>query len=506
MNKNRTTIFAIIAIAFLIYPLSVWGQTFSLSLDADTDLGDQKVLSVQVPADQIVPIQINGHGLRGATGISFRLEFDSQQVVFDDYSAGYTTYYGGSTSDTYSPTFIEIEMEPHDPIAVDSAMVVIVGFRTKANFSHTTIRLVWAEKWIEENKERVPINVGVELLLGQARPAPPSSDFNDDGRVDFPDFLLFVGKFGSRQGDETYQDEFDLDSDGAIGFSDFLIFSSAFGQSARHETFDIELVFINENDFTSKEKEIILSAGRRWESIIRGDLPDVDFSIYPQYEWVASLEATIYINDTIDDLRIFVEASSLIGVAGRGGPDALRDGTMLPIMGSIIIDKDKMVDEYSLFNVARHEIGHVLGIGTLWYDLIGNPSQNNPEADTYFRGPLARKAFNVAGGASYTAGEKVPVENGGDDAHWRESVFIDELMAPVYTLGYAEPLSAITVQALADLGYSVDVTQADAYQLPSQATKRPVSSKHEYEYCIPIRPRYIVDERGRVVRIINDAN
>lgn len=158
MNKNGTPIFAIFAIAFLIYPLSIWGQTFSLSLDADTNLGDQKILSVKVPADQIVPIQINGHGLRGVTGISFRLEFDSQQVVFDDYSAGYTTYYGGSTSDTYSPTFIEIAMESHDPIAVDSAMVVIVGFRTNANFSHTTIRLVWAEKWIQENKERVPIN------------------------------------------------------------------------------------------------------------------------------------------------------------------------------------------------------------------------------------------------------------------------------------------------------------------------------------------------------------
>ena len=90
-------------------------------------------------------------------------------------------------------------MEPHDPIAVDSAMVVIVEFRTKANFSYTTIRLVWAAKWIEENKERVPINVGVELLLGQARPAPPSSDFNDDGQVDFPGFLLFVGGMGCRR-------------------------------------------------------------------------------------------------------------------------------------------------------------------------------------------------------------------------------------------------------------------------------------------------------------------
>ena len=270
-----------------------------------------------------------------------------------------------------------------------------------------------------------------------------------------------------------------------------------------------KLVFINENDFTLEEKDILLSAGRRWESIIRGDLPDVDFSIYPHYEWVALLQATIYINDTIDDLRIFVGTSSLIDAAGRGGPTAFRDVSMLPIMGSIIIDKDKMEDEYSLFNVACHEIGHVLGIGTLWdwghFNLLGNPSQNNPEADTYFRGPQTIAAFNAAGGTSYTAGRKVPVESGGDDAHWRESIFIDELMTPVYTVGYAEPLSAITVQSLADLGYSVDVTQADSYRLPIQSGKLVVGRSHKDRYCLPIRPRYIVDERGRVVKIINDA-
>ena len=506
MNKNRTTIFAIITIVFLIYPLSVWGQIFSLSLDADTAPGDQSVLSLDVPADQIVPLQIFGRGLRGATGIAFRLEFDSQQVVYDRFQRGYLTSYSTVYRYINPLDYQEIELELADPIAVDSGVVSTVGFRTKANFSHTTIRLVWAEKLVGDHKERVPINVGIELLLGQ----PPSSDFNDDGRVDFPDFLLFVGKFGSKQGDETYQDRFDLDSDGAIGFSDFLIFSSAFGQESRSQAFDIELVFINENAFTLNEKNTISQAARLWESIITTDLPDVDYSIYPWDYWDSLLEERIYINDTVDDLRIFVGASSLIDAAGRGGPTAFRDGSLLPIVGSIILDKDKMEDEYSLFNVACHEIGHVLGIGTLWdwdhFNLLGDPSQNNPEADTYFRGPQAIAAFNAAGGTSYTAGRKVPVESGGDDAHWRESIFIDELMTPVYTVGYAEPLSAITVQSLADLGYSVDVTQADAYQLPSQATKRLVSSKHKYKDCIPIRPRYIVDERGRVVRIINDAN
>ena len=48
--------------------------------------------------------------------------------------------------------------------------------------------------------------------------------------MDFPDFLLFVGKFGSKQGDETYEDRFDLDGNGAIDFSDFLRFVNDFGK------------------------------------------------------------------------------------------------------------------------------------------------------------------------------------------------------------------------------------------------------------------------------------
>ena len=43
--------------------------------------------------------------------------------------------------------------------------------------------------------------------------------------------MLFVGKFGSKQGDETYEDQFDLDGNGAIDFSDFLIFASNFGKT-----------------------------------------------------------------------------------------------------------------------------------------------------------------------------------------------------------------------------------------------------------------------------------
>ena len=60
--------------------------------------------------------------------------------------------------------------------------------------------------------------------------ATTSSDFNNDGSVDFSDFLAFAEKFGLLRGEPRYDESFDLDSDGAIGFSDFLQFASEFGK------------------------------------------------------------------------------------------------------------------------------------------------------------------------------------------------------------------------------------------------------------------------------------
>ena len=53
------------------------------------------------------------------------------------------------------------------------------------------------------------------------------ADINDDGGVDFADFLILSQNFGMEQEDEPIDG--DLDLDGVVGFSDFLILSAAFG-------------------------------------------------------------------------------------------------------------------------------------------------------------------------------------------------------------------------------------------------------------------------------------
>ena len=51
------------------------------------------------------------------------------------------------------------------------------------------------------------------------------SDFSRDGTIDFTDFLLFVGAFGSAES------QFDIDGSGAVDFNDFLLFVSVFGKA-----------------------------------------------------------------------------------------------------------------------------------------------------------------------------------------------------------------------------------------------------------------------------------
>ena len=51
------------------------------------------------------------------------------------------------------------------------------------------------------------------------------SDFDGSGMIDFTDFLLFVGAFGSAES------EYDIDGSGSVDFPDFLLFVSVFGKT-----------------------------------------------------------------------------------------------------------------------------------------------------------------------------------------------------------------------------------------------------------------------------------
>jgi hypothetical protein len=172
-------------------------------------------------------------------------------------------------------------------------------------------------------------------------------------------------------------------------------------------------------------------------------------------------------------------------------------------------DVEQLEEEGSLQSVILHEMGHVIGFGTLWTDLglLANPSEPDPEpplADTHFTGADAIAAFNAAGGSSYS-GAKVPVMNVGGagtvNSHWRDGVFDPELMTGFLNAG-VNPLSAITVASLADLGYTVDGSAADPFTLdPAFRIAGPRRGREMVNDVIsdPIRR---MDVNGRVVGVI----
>ena len=127
----------------------------------------------------------------------------------------------------------------------------------------------------------------------------------------------------------------------------------------------------------------------------------------------------------------------------------------LPVIGRMrfdVADLDNIQQTGQLSNVIIHEMGHVLGIGTLWntFGFLQNPSPvGGPPLDTFHSGPNAIQGFNAIGGNTYTQGNKVPVENqfaaGTINSHWREGVLANELMTGFINNG-ANPLSELTVR------------------------------------------------------------
>jgi hypothetical protein len=275
-------------------------------------------------------------------------------------------------------------------------------------------------------------------------------------------------------------------------------------------------------EYTSDQLRAFAEAELRWESIITGDLPDVNQNLSAG-QCGENQPAT---NGPFDDVTIFVTIEPIDGpgdILGQAGPCFIRvtnpSGPVVPgdvsVIGRMQFDEDDveaLLQEGSLPNVILHEMGHVLGFGTLWtgeqtLDLLRDPSEADPEpplADTHFIGADAIAAFDEVGGADYL-GNKVPVQNFGGagtvNSHWRDDVFDPEIMTGFLNAG-PNPLSVVTIASLADLGYTVDVNQADPVTLnPSLRRAGPRKGRHMVNDIIsdPIRR---VDLNGNIVGVI----
>ena len=250
--------------------------------------------------------------------------------------------------------------------------------------------------------------------------------------------------------------------------------------SSNTRPFNIEFVFLEEysqsgKSFTDKEWEVIKEAGKEWEKIIVGDLPDHTFtedSIYRNLPYEKGAQ--------VDDIRIFVETIPLSAIEedrvigyGAANYETRRLTTGLPSIGHIgLVHQEETAKRFDTDwddwrQLVMHQIGHALGIGSgnAWYALLeddGQPYNRLSQlVDVKFVGKGATRAFNLLTGLSDTG---VPVVNYWPLDHWDPQVLPNDLMSLDPGRGHLGrgskkqwqgEITSVTINALADLGYTV---------------------------------------------------
>jgi hypothetical protein len=245
--------------------------------------------------------------------------------------------------------------------------------------------------------------------------------------------------------------------------------------------FTVDVRFLG--GLSAAQQAAFANAAQRWAQIITGDLP-----------------SAVVDGVTIDDVLIDAEGVPIDGpggILGQAGPTHIRPGSRLPIKGIMSFDTadlDRMEASGSLTDVILHEMGHVLGFGTLWelLRLIVDAGTVNP---TFVGANAMREYAALTNRPNPTP---VPVENSGGpgtrDGHWRETVFGHELLTG-FLSGATRPLSRLSVAAFEDMGYQVNYAAADAFSLPSALFLAEVGilgNRTPEDTCIIRRPELII--------------
>lgn len=224
--------------------------------------------------------------------------------------------------------------------------------------------------------------------------------------------------------------------------------------------FRVNLVFEEPDDWSTCAKALLDQAVGFYEAALKANTDPLVFPImvYDGYE-----DCPSYACGGARGPRVEREGGDGFYFA-RGGLYWNDDGVYDTPFGHVPIQ--------ATYHTMLHELGHAFGIGIYWHygdvQLVNASRKVGRVADAHFPGPDAVAAFDEAGGSGYGSG-KVPVMNNpsrpGADQHWR-AVVCGEIMS-YSTCGDRRVVSAITLGALADFGWVVDMSVAEEYALPS---------------------------------------
>ena len=262
----------------------------------------------------------------------------------------------------------------------------------------------------------------------------------------------------------------------------------------------IELVYTATPDAALKVN--VENAAARWNRVITSALSieNVTSATFS----CAGITGLSLTNRNVKSVLIYVQLAPITSTTpglvtlGSAGPCFLRSTNGLTVVGGLRLNSDYLLNNVSNLqreDVVLHEMGHVLGFGTLWQGSstipglpapLANPAGASGVGNPIFVGTAALTEYLAIGGPAGSPG--VPVENCGGagtiNSHWREGVagggagsgFGTELMTGYASApaGQRNPFSRVTIAAMQDMGYGVDLSQADPYTLNSQACPVPL--------------------------------
>lgn len=184
--------------------------------------------------------------------------------------------------------------------------------------------------------------------------------------------------------------------------------------------------------------------------------------------------------DMIINVEFLEMDYNILGYAGPTNSLVNADGKYIPIEGSMAFNtlywntNNRQTGLSEAYYTVLHEIGHIFGIGTLWFNhnLVTDDS-------LWYTGTHALQQYrNINNNQTLTA---IPIEDdggagtaGGHPEEGNNPRYNDgqlhpgldhELMTGFAELSGNEPLSAITIGFLEDLGYKVNYDYAEEYSI-----------------------------------------
>lgn len=213
-------------------------------------------------------------------------------------------------------------------------------------------------------------------------------------------------------------------------------------------SYDIDLRYVPGTDPPAEVRQRLKEAAARWERVIVGDLPAMQVTEPAPFECERVTAPPM--DEEVDDLVVWIEIGPLDGPSGIGGwGDVCRTRTNhLPLVASILFDEEDFIGE----TLAAHEIGHAVGIGTVWLEmglLVDPVSPSNggaagglePVADATIAAGSPDENFGVPGPSPLST-NLVAGKNLGD---WTSGPADEELRALVrWNLSTLDPSAPIT--------------------------------------------------------------